>query len=162
MCGRGGWAVALLAVWLAGCGAGGRAESPRQSLAEWPEQQLLFVGDERIGTVRVFSLRGAPVPIAQLSALDRTAVRDLRLDRVRGQLWVLGAAAVDVYDARRLTLQRRVMIDVGAARSLRLEAGGASLLAADGAVLGRIAAGKSVAGQVGLGYARPIYQTDQG
>lgn len=144
MGGRSGWwvlAVALVASWLAGCGAGGKTESPRQSLVEWPEQALLFVGDERIGTVRVFSLRGAPVQIAQLSALDRTAVRDLQLDKARGQLWVLGVAHVHVYDARRLVLQQRVAVDANAVTALRLEAGGASLIAANGAVLGRIEAG---------------------
>ena len=81
----------------------------RQQVLEWPQQRLLFIADERTGQVRSFFLgHGAPVPFAQTRSAERSSVRELHLDQQRSQLWVLGEATIDVYDARDLALQRRL------------------------------------------------------
>lgn len=113
--------------------------NPRQMVVEWPEKHLLFIADERIGSVRAFHLgAGAPVFAAQTRNFERSTVRDIKLDPVRGQLWVLGADGVYLHDAQSLSLQRRIPLDARDVAELRIEDGGVILLASGGVMLGRI------------------------
>jgi len=85
---------------------------PTQRVVEWPEQHLVFIADSRTGQVRSFFLgNGAPVLFAQTRSDQRRSVRDLRLDSQQQQLWVLGDGSVDVYEARNLTLHKRLPLD---------------------------------------------------
>ncbi|MFZ2854784.1 MAG: hypothetical protein WAZ34_11835 [Rhodocyclaceae bacterium] len=127
----------LLIPWLAACLPTERS-APRQTIVEWPEQRLLFIADERIGSVRAFHLGGAPVPVAQTRTFERSSVRDIQLDPVRGRLWVLGADAAYVHDAHRLALQKRIPLDARDVAGMRIENGGVTLLASSNRVLGRI------------------------
>ena len=130
--------LALLAPLLAGCLPADRA-IPRQMIVEWPEKHLLFIADERIGSVRVFHLgAGAPVLVAQTRNFERSTVRDIKLDAARQQLWVLGTDGVYVHDAQNLALQKRIPLDARGVAEMRIEDGGVLLLAGDKVVLGRI------------------------
>lgn len=129
---------ALLVPWLAACLPSERP-APRQTIVEWPAQRLLFIADERIGSVRAFHLGGgAPVLAAQTRTFERSSVRDIQLDPARGRLWVLGADAAYVHDAHSLALQKRIPLDARDVAGMRIENGGVTLLASDDVPLGRI------------------------
>jgi len=137
--------LALLIPLLAACLPAERA-NPRQMIVEWPEQHLVFMADERIGSVRAFHLAGgAPVLAAQTRVFERSTVRDIKLDASRGQLWVLGADGVYVHDAHSLALRKRIPLDARDAAEMRVENGGIVLLASDQVVLGRIDAASLLA-----------------
>lgn len=130
--------LALLFLLLAACLPADRT-TPRQIVVEWPEKHLVFIADERIGSVQAFYLgAGAPVLAAQTRVFERSTVRDIKLDPARGQLWVLGADAVYVHEVRSLALQKRIPLDARDVAALHIENGAVTLLAADGVVLGRI------------------------
>lgn len=129
---------ALLVPWLAACLPTERP-APRQMIVEWPEQRLLFIADERIGSVRAFHLSGgAPLLAAQTRTFERSSVRDIQLDQARGRLWVLGADAVYVHDAHGLLLQKRIPLDARNVAGLRIEQSGITLLASGDLPLGHI------------------------
>ena len=113
----------------------------RQSIAEWPDQRLLFVADERMGRVRSFLVgNGAPVPYAVSESGARRSVRDLQLDVASGQLWVLGDDGITIYAARDLKPLRHIALDTGRVERLARNGGDIVLLAAGGEQVGRIAA----------------------
>lgn len=121
------------------CRPEGAAVVGKRVEAKWEARQLLAVGDERTGIVRIFHLRTAPALIGELRAPGRAAVRDIRFDETRGRIWVLGDAAVYLHDARTWSLIRRIPAPAAAAQRLDLEPSGAPrLLAEDGTVLARI------------------------
>lgn len=129
---------ALLFPWLAACLPAERL-APRQAIVEWPAQRLLFIADERIGSVRAFHLGGGvPLLAAQTRPSERSSVRDIQLDPARGRLWVLGADAVYVHDARGLRLQKRIPLEARDVAALRIEPDGVILLAGGAVPLGRI------------------------
>lgn len=122
------WWVVLggaLAV-LGGC----RSGAAEQHQARWPEEQLLFVADDRNGWVRVFDLRNGMTPRAVLTATGRRVVRDMALDTRRDRLWVLGDDALYAYDARGQALRQRwaVSSNTGPGRRLALAEDGAVYL----------------------------------
>lgn len=111
----------------------------RQIIVEWPENQLLFIADERTGGVKAFRLgAGAPVFTAQTRVFERSTVRDIMLDPARNQLWVLGADGVYVHDARNLALLKRIPLNARDVAGMVIEEECVILLAADGVQLGRI------------------------
>lgn len=112
---------------------------PRQMVVEWAEKRLVFVADERIGSVRAFSLgSGAPVLVAQTRTFERSTVRDIKLDAARRQLWVLGADDVYVHDAQSLTLLKRIPLEARDVSEMRIEDGDVTLLTTGKIILGRI------------------------
>lgn len=118
----------------------------RQIVAEWPEKRMVFIADERVGSVNVFLVGGgAPVRVAQSAPFSRAAVLDLQLDAGRGLLWVLGRDSIDVHAADGLALRKRVPLDARNVAALRLEDDGVALFDADGALLGRVDASRQVA-----------------
>lgn len=128
----------LLISLLAACQPAAR-ENPRQMIVEWPEKRLVFIADERIGSVRAFQVgAGAPVLAAQTRGFERSSVRDIKLDAARRQLWVLGADGVYVHDAQSLVLRKRIPLDARDVAGLRIENGGVALLAAGDVLLGRV------------------------
>jgi hypothetical protein len=130
--------LVLLFSLLAACLPADRV-NPRQIVVEWPEKHLVFIADERIGSVQAFYLgAGAPVLAAQTRVFERSTVRDIKLDPARGQLWVLGADAVYVHEVRNLALQKRIPLDARDVAALHIENGGVTLLTVDGVMLGRI------------------------
>lgn len=130
--------LSLLVPLLFACLPAERA-NPRQMTIEWPEKRLLFIADERVGSVRVFQLgAGAPVFVAQTRSFERSTVRDIKLDAVRGQLWVLGADGVYVHDPLTMRLQKRIPLDARDVVEMRIEDGGVTLLASGDVELGRI------------------------
>ena len=124
---------------LAACQPADRAMAQKRIEAKWVDRQLLFVGDDRLGTVRVYHLRAAPVMIAELSAQGRSEVRDIALDTAGNRIWVLGDGAVYLHDSRSFSLVKRIpAVGSGTAR-MALDAAGAPLLIADnGTQLARI------------------------
>lgn len=124
---------------LAGCEPAG-SRVPRQLVAEWPEQQLVFVADSRPGRVRAFRMGavGAPALLAQTSGIGRSSVRDIRLESSRQQLWVLDGHGVYLFEAHGLTLQRHFPLDSHKVSALRVEAGRVLLLDKSGASVAQI------------------------
>lgn len=124
---------------LAACQPADRAMAQKRIEAKWVDRQLLFVGDGRLGTVRVYHLRAAPVMIAELRAQGRSEVRDIALDTAGNRIWVLGDGAVYLHDGRSFSLVKRIpAVGSGTAR-MALDAAGAPLLIADnGTQLARI------------------------
>ncbi|MRD72277.1 hypothetical protein GH865_03295 [Rhodocyclus tenuis] len=122
---------------VAGCSS--EAALPKQHLVEWQAERLLFVADERSGSIRAFSLATtAPTPLAFAPSPRRHSVRALALDAEHGRLWVLGGEQVEVFDARRLRSLGQQPAE--GARALRLDGGAVVLLADDGHALGRVEA----------------------
>lgn len=121
--------------------------SARQFVIEWPEQNLVFIADTRIGHVQSFRMAnaGAPVMFAQTRGVQRASVRDIQIDRQRGQLWVLGDDGVYVHKARGLTLQKRIPLDTHQALSMRIEPDRVVLLSDTGEPIGQIDRGSLVA-----------------
>lgn len=123
---------------LAACSAA--SAPPRQFVAEWQEGRLLFLADGRNGRVRAFSLVGtAPIPLGEIRSAASGGVRDLLLDPQSGQLWVLGADQLELFDARRRQPLERWPLAAGSVTALRLDGNGVLLLAADGTPTARIA-----------------------
>jgi hypothetical protein len=83
---------------LSACVAPPPQAQARSQLVYWPERQLLLSGDSRSGAVRVFRLVGErPVPVAVWRSAGRARVFDIRVDRDRGAVWVLGDGGVDLH-----------------------------------------------------------------
>lgn len=116
---------AVLGLALAACHPANPAAMAKRVEAKWAERQLLFIGDPRLGTVRVFHLRAAPQLIAELRAPGRSEVRDIGIDAERGRVWVLGDGAVYLHDARSFSLVKRFAGLEGGAARLALGKGGA-------------------------------------
>ena len=115
------------------------SQIPRQVQAEWPEQHLLFIADSRMGRVNAFFLgNGAPIYFARTKHASRASVRDLQLDALRGQLWVLGDDGVSVYEARHLELEQHIPVNTQDISALRLEADTVMLLGASGEPVGQV------------------------
>ena len=124
---------AVLAISLAACQPAERAAATKRVEAKWADRQMLFVGDNRVGAVRVFHMRAAPALIGELRAPGREAVRDIAIDPAANRIWVLGDGAVYLHDAQRFSLVRRIPGVGSGAERLALGAAGAPLLiAADG------------------------------
>lgn len=127
----------LVSLLLAACSSA--SAPPRQFVAEWQEGRLLFLADGRNGRVRAFSLVGtAPIPLGEFRTAASGGVRDLVLDPQSGQLWVLGADQLELFDARRRQSLERWPLAAGSVTALRLDGNGVLLLAADGAPTARI------------------------
>lgn len=130
--------LAVCTLLLAGCLPANRS-TPRQTIIEWPEKRLIFMADERVGSVRAFhSGTGTPILAAQTRTFERSSVRDIQLDKTRGQLWVLGPDAAYVHDAGTLALLKRIPLESRDVAEMRIEEDGVTLLASDSVVLGRI------------------------
>lgn len=130
---------ATLMLSLVACQPADRAVATKRVEAKWVDRQLLFVGDNRIGTVRIFHLRSAPQLVAELRAPGRTEVRDIALDPASHRIWVLGDGAVYLHDARRFSLIRRIPAVGSGTERLALDASGRPLLiAANGAQVASI------------------------
>lgn len=111
----------------------------RQTVIEWPEKSLLFMGDERSGMVQAFHLgNGAPVRIAQSWQPSRQGVRDIKVDATRNALWVLSPDGIDVLDPRTLKLHKRIALNARDVAQLQMSANSIVLLAANGEVLGEV------------------------
>ena len=125
---------ALLA--LAACES---AEKPvaRQVVVDWPEENLVFVADSRVGRVQSYRLGGGPL-VAQTQGVRRASVRDIRLEPLDNRLWVLGNDGVYLYAARGLVLQKQFPLGVRKISALRIEAGGVLLLDQSGVAVGRV------------------------
>jgi len=138
--------LGLLLLMLAGCLPSGEMAA-RQFVVDWPEQNLVFIADTRIGHVQSFrtGTDSAPVLFAQTRGVQRASVRDIQLDTQRGQLWVLGDDGVYVHKARGLALQKRIPFDALGASTLRIEADRVVLLSDSGAQIGQIDRGSLVA-----------------
>lgn len=95
------------ALLLAACGSATEIVPPRQVSILWPEEHRLYVADNRQGVVRAFTVYDGPRAAAEGRAPGRTAVLDMKLDRARRRLWVLGPRAIDEHDAVSLLLLRR-------------------------------------------------------
>jgi hypothetical protein len=131
--------VAVLSLLLAACAADERIVAGKRVETRWAERQLLFVGDDRTGLVRVFHLRAAPLLVGELRAPGRAAVRGIAVDGGRGRIWVLADAAVYLHDARSYALVRRIPLPSAAVTQLVLDAAGVPLLqGGDGETLARI------------------------
>ncbi|MBK1681883.1 hypothetical protein [Rhodocyclus tenuis] len=127
----------LVPVLVAACSSA--SAPPRQFIAEWQEGRLLFLADGRNGRVRAFSLAGtAPIPLGEIHSAASSGVRDLALDPRSGQLWVLGAEQLELFDARRRQPLGRWPLAAGSVTGLRIDAGSVLLLAADGTARARI------------------------
>lgn len=106
---------------------------------KWEERQLLFVGDPRTGIARVFHMRAAPLLVGEMRAPGRTAVHDIRIDKARERVWVLGSDALYAHDARTWSVLRRVQAPVADSARLELDSGGAPLLIGnDGLAIARV------------------------
>lgn len=104
---------------------------------EWPDQNLLFVADSRMGRIQAYRLGGAqPKFSAQSEVASRTWVLDLKLDTESGMLWVLGDDGVSVYDARSLVLHKHIPLARNTVNSLRITDRQVSLVARDGVPIG--------------------------
>jgi hypothetical protein len=137
--------IVFLAYFFAACQPS-HETPPHQSVLEWPEQHLLFVADVRQGKVQSFFLgNGAPIPFAQTHDPQRSSVRDLQLDRQRGQLWVLGDRGVSVHKARGLILQRHIALDTRNVSTLSVDEGHVWLVDDAGERIGQIDRGTLVA-----------------
>jgi hypothetical protein len=109
----------------------------RQVVVDWPEEQLAFVADTRVGRVQSYRLGGGAL-VAQTQGVSRASVRDIRLEPQGNKLWVLGNDGVYLYAARGLALQKHFPLPVRKVAALRLEAGGVLLLDHSGVAVGRI------------------------
>ncbi len=109
----------------------------RQVVVEWPEQQLVFVADIRVGRVQSFRMGGGAL-LAQTVGMPRAQVRDIRLEPTRNKLWVLRSNAVQLYDARALALQQQFPLAALKVSALRIEDGRVLLLDKGGASIGQI------------------------
>ena len=111
----------------------------RQVVVEWPEQHLVFVADTRVGRVQSYRMgNGAPVLFAQTQGIRRSNVRDIRLEPLRNQLWVLGGNGVYLYEAHGLALQKQFPLAAQKVSALRVEADRLVLLDKDGDAVGQI------------------------
>ena len=112
----------------------------RQVIVDWPEQDLVFVADLRLGRVQSFRQggAGAPVLFAQTQQIARSGLRDIRLDAAQGSLWVLADDGVYRYAARGLALQERYAIAAPRVAVLRVVADGVLLLDRMGEPVDRI------------------------
>lgn len=124
---------AALAFFLAACQPADRPAAAKRVEAKWVDRQLLFIGDNRLGNVRIFHMRSAPLLIGELRAPGRSEVRDIALDPAAGRIWVLGDGAVYLHEARSFSLVRRIPAIGAGTERLALDASGRVLLvAADG------------------------------
>lgn len=131
--------AAMLTISLAACQPADRAAMQKRVEAKWVDRQLLFVGDPRLGTVRVYHLRAAPLMVAELRAPGRNEVRDISLDTASGRIWVLGDGALYLHDANTYSLVRRIPAVGSGIERIALDAVGAPLLiAGDGTQLARV------------------------
>lgn len=131
--------VAAATLFLAACQPGENAGAGKRVEARWVDRQLLFVGDARLGTVRVYHLRAAPLLVGEMRAAGRDAIRDILVDATAGRVWVLGDGAVYLHDARSFALVRRIpAVGAGAMRLALGDDGAPLLVAGDGALLARI------------------------
>lgn len=124
--------AAPLALLLAACG-NAEVGLPRQVAVEWPQGQRLYVGDERQGVVKAFSIFDGPRAVGESRVPGRGRVLDIKVDGRRRRIWVLGPQAVDEHDAVSLALLRRhPAAGVTSASRLRLdERGVATVVASD-------------------------------
>lgn len=104
----------------------------------WPEEQLVYVADGRIGTVLAMSLQDQSRLLARTQVPTRTRVLDLQLDKARNLLWVLGPDGVDVHDAHSLVVRKHIALPRGEVTSLQRDEYGVSLLSASRELRGRI------------------------
>jgi hypothetical protein len=124
---------AVLAFSLVACQPAEHAVAVKRIEAKWVDRQLLFIGDNRLGVVRVFHMRSAPQLVAEMRTPGRNEVRDIALDPAGGRLWVLGDGAVYLHDAKTFSLIRRIPAVGSGNERLALDASGRVLLvAADG------------------------------
>lgn len=124
---------AVIAILLAACQPVDPAAVIKRVEAKWVDRQMLFVGDNRVGSVRIFHTRGAPQLVGELHAPGRGVVRDIALDPAANRIWVLGDGAVYLHDAQRFALIRRIPAVGSGTERLALDASGRPLLiAADG------------------------------
>jgi len=124
---------AALAIFLAACQPADPAAAIKRVEAKWVDRQMLFVGDNRVGAVRIFHTRSAPQLVGELHAPGRGAVRDIAPDPAANRIWVLGDGAVYLHDAQRFSLIRRIPAVGSGTERLALDASGRPLLiAADG------------------------------
>ena len=131
--------AATLTLSLTACLPADGAAMHKRVEAKWIDRQLLFVGDPRLGTVRVYHLRAAPLLVAELRAPGRNTVRDISLDTAGNRIWVLGDGAVYLHDARTFSLVKRIPAVGSGTVRLALDAAGAPLLIAEnGTQLARI------------------------
>ena len=112
--------------------------APRH-VAQWADQQLMFVADSRMGRVQSYQL-GGPQPVfqAQTEIASRRWVLDLQIDAKGGQLWVLGDDGLTVHDARTLALQAHIPLIPNTVASMRIEDGQISLVSGDGTSVGAV------------------------
>lgn len=130
---------AAVALTLVACQPADIAPVHKRVEAKWVDRQLLFVGDNMLGGVRVFHMRAAPQPVAEMRAPGRSEVRDIALDPAANRIWVLGNGAVWLHDAQRLSLIRRIPAVGSGSERLALDAsGGLLLIGTDGVQLARI------------------------
>ena len=108
-------------------------------VAQWADQQLMFVADSRMGRVQSYRLGGAqPAFQAQTEIASRRWVLDVQLDAKSGQLWVLGDDGVTVHDAQTLVLQAHIPLTANTVTSMRIEDGQISLVSGDGTPVGTV------------------------
>ena len=62
---------AALAIFLAACQPADPAAAIKRVEAKWVDRQMLFVGDNRVGAVRIFHTRSAPQLVGELHAPGR-------------------------------------------------------------------------------------------
>ena len=132
------WRLCLLLspLMLAACEPPGPVVA-RQVVVYWPEQQLVFVADTRLGRVQSFRM-GSGALLALTPPIRRSSVRDIRLEPARDKLWVLGGDAVYLYDARTLALRQQFPLAAQKVAALRIEEGQLLLLDKTGASIGQI------------------------
>ncbi|MDQ5903131.1 MAG: hypothetical protein QG672_718 [Pseudomonadota bacterium] len=131
--------AAVLTFSLAACQPADRAVVQKRVEAKWVDRQLLFVGDPRLGTVRIYHLRAAPLMVGELRAPGRNEVRDISLDTTNGRIWVLGDGALYLHDARTYSLVKRIPAVGSGTVRVALDAAGAPLLIAEnGTQLARV------------------------
>jgi len=119
----------------AACQPAGHDALPQRVEAKWPERQLLLVGDDASGSVRVFHLRAAPLAIAEIRTPTRAATRDIAIDAAAGRIWILGDGALFLHDGRSFSPIRRIPL-AGNGRRLALAADGSPhVFASDGSAI---------------------------
>lgn len=120
----------LLAVLLTACSAAPDNVPARQVTIPWPETHRLYVADSRQGVVRAFSTWDTPRAAAEGRAPGRQGVLDMKLDKTRGRLWVLGSDALYLHDAASLVLLHRYSLAAAAESRLLMDEHGAVKIAA--------------------------------
>lgn len=106
---------------------------------KWEERQLLIIAGPNTGIARVFHMRAAPLLVGEMRAPGRSAVHDIRIDKARERVWVLGGDALYAHDARTWSVLRRVEAPVADSARLELDAAGAPLLiGSDGRAIARV------------------------